>query len=420
MTYPYNPIGFCVLESQNPDADLAYWRQLKPYSMTFTQRVFGLVKVAHDTIPELKVIILRTVLDNEGEKTLHEHGDYVEMVRAFKEFVDVHNLDYNRVYLNLGCEPDLRGTEANATLHWTVDAMKYAKSQGVRCAVLGVGMATLEIGHWLSGRFNELLHELKDQWHVLAIHTYYGPIAYAGAAGQLADVYLSAELAQEKYAPSQYDVQEGSIQGNWFIGRMFNGVLVACNLLGIPYPRMIALEHGPDRMQNLEWVELSTGEWVNIFSRLESVPFAREVMIDGEFKWLKVPWPHWGMRGWNTLRWVWEAYYPDLTPGQVLAKFTSWYLWLHDRENAKPYLEAVQLFAWCPGHDEWDIQHGFDMSKDASLHQALQDYSDGIYATPPGPDPCQTHRSRNHPSKRRFGLALRSASRSSFSCLSLF
>lgn len=386
MTYTHNPIGFVVLSSANPDYDVARWKAARPHSMTFTQNTFHLVKRCLDEIPELQVAILRTVGDNEKELHLTGAKGAEGMIDAFINLCEYEGLDRNRCYLQLWNEPNLNSERAEK-LAWTVYAMQLARERGVRCSVLGIGMATLEREDWLSGDFDALLYELKDGYHILDIHAYGGPIVWAGAAGRLPDMYLDKNLAQQENAPSPYDVQIGSRPGNWYIGRVYDA-FDQCDILGIDHPRVIVGECGPDRMKDLEGVELSTGQWVNIYDTLEQ-RYQREELHDGQFVTCKVPWPHWGMRGWNTLKWMWDDYYPNWSIARVNVEMNKWQVWVYDNlePGGKPHVEAIQVFAHCPGMEDWDIAWGFDISKSDEWYGLVAEYADGIYNPPPGPSP---------------------------------
>jgi len=58
---------------------------------------------------------------------------------------------------------------------------------------------------------------------------------------------LDKTLAQQDYWASPYDVQEGSVDGNWHVGRLF-WWLQRCDQLGVKHPRVIVTEFGCDRM----------------------------------------------------------------------------------------------------------------------------------------------------------------------------
>jgi len=388
MTYTYNPIGMVVLSSLNPDYDIQRWKQAKPHAMTFTQNTFHLAKRCLNEIPELQVAILRTVLDGDGEKNLHTSGarGAEDMVNAFIRLCDHEGLDRNRCYLQLWNEPDLN-VYREEKLSWTVYAMWLARERGVRVSALGVGMATLTHTDWTSGDFDLLLTEFTDEYHLLNIHSYGGPVLWAGAAGRLPDTYLDKHLAQQENAPSPYDVQIGSRTGNWHIGRMFD-ILTQCDNLGIAYPRIIVGECGIDRMQDLEWVELFNGQWVNIYDTLER-RYTRDEEHDGKTVTLKVPWPHWGIRGWKTCRWIHEDYYPDWTPARTYVEMLKWQVWVYDNltSGGKPHVEAIQVFAHCPGMSDWDVAHGFDISDSSEWYALVTDYGETILNPPVDPPP---------------------------------
>jgi hypothetical protein len=379
MTYTHNPIGMVVLSSLNPDADIERWKRTKPHAMTFTQNTFGLVKRCLDAIPELQVAILRTVLSGEGEKNLHTTGarGAENMVNAFIELCEYEGLDRDRCYLQLWNEPDLT-TDRDAKLYWTIYVLRLARERGVRCSALGIGMATLTHDDWVSGDFDLLLQEFTDGYHLLNIHSYGGPVLWAGAAGKLPDTYLNKDLAQQIDAPSPYDVQIGSRAGNWYIGRVFD-ILTQCDILGIAHPRIIVGECGIDRPQDLESATLSNQQIVNIYDILEK-RYTREVEVDGKLIMLKVPWPHWGMRGWHTCQWVHEDYYPDWTPAKTYVEMLKWQVWMYDHRfpGEKPHVEAIQVFAHCPGMEDWAIAHGFDISDSDEWYRLVTAYGDAI------------------------------------------
>jgi hypothetical protein len=392
MTYTHNPIGFVVLSSINPDHDIQHWKHARPHAMTFTQNTFHLVQRCLDEIPELQVVILRTVLSGNGEKELHLSGALgaENMVNAFIQLCEYEGLDRERCYLQLWNEPDM-SVYRDEKISWTVYAMRLARERGARVSALGVGMATLSQGDWMSGELDLLLNECADGYHILNIHSYGGPVLWAGAAGKLPDTYLNKDLAQQVNAPSPYDVQIGSRKGNWHIGRVFD-VFQRCDVLGIPHPRVIVGECGIDRMTDLEWVELSSGQWVNIYDTLEK-RYVRQEIHNGETLTLKVPWPHWGMRGWQTVRWVHEDYYPDWSPEQAYIEMLKWQVWMYDNLTLgeKPYVEAIQVFAHCPGMIDWDIAHGFDISSSDLFYAHVAAYGDGILHPPiPEPPPSDT------------------------------
>lgn len=388
MTYTHNPIGYVVLSSENPDHDLERWKRARPHAMTFTQNTFGLVKRCLDGIPELQVAILRTVLNGEEEKELHKTGarGAENMVNAFIALCDHEGLDRNRCYLQLWNEPDLT-TEREAKLNWTVYAMRLARERGVRVSALGIGMATLTADDWQSGDFNLLLHECADGYHIFNTHSYGSVILPAGAAGRYPDMYLNKDMAQQANWPSPYDTQEGSRTGNWYIGREFD-IIAQCNVLGIPYPRIIIGECGIDRMQDLEWAELSTKQFVNIYDILEK-RYMRVEARDGKLVTLKVPWPHWGMRGWHTVEWVHADYYPDWLPAKTYVEMLKWMCWMYDNQVAggRPFVEAIQVFAHCPGMQDWATAWGMDISDSDHWYALVAEYGDSIVDPTPDPEP---------------------------------
>jgi hypothetical protein len=388
MTYTHNPLGFCVLSSVDPDADLAYWQRLRPHAMLFTQDVFALAKAAQDTIPELKVCIMRTV-DKTRENTVH-HGGKPGMDSVLQDFcglVEYQHLDKERTYLHVFNEPDLNSGETEGLLKWTVELMSLARTYGVHCVVLNAALATLSKERVQSGLFDNLLRELADGYHAFGIHEHSGPIPPAGCAGRVPDMYLDKPLTQQEYWPSPYDVQVGSVDGNWHIGRLY-WWLQRCNQLGIPHPRIIVTEFGNDRMGDLEHVKLVDGQIVNIYQELET-RYAREEFHDGQFMMLKVPWPHETMYGVDTLKWVWKDYYPLWTFARTHMEFIQWQLWIYcDWQTGKPHIEAALEFAHCPGHDEWDRKNGSHATADPEYRLLTIGYASDILDTPdPEPEP---------------------------------
>jgi uncharacterized membrane protein len=381
----HNKLGYVVLTSQYPETDLAYWKRLRPHCMTFTQAVFGLMKPAQDSIPELQVCIARTVLDNDGEKFLHHGGtkQIDDMLQAFLALVEYQQLDPQRTYLYVMNEPDISGGEALGILIWLTEFMRRARAYGVRCVIGNFSMAT--VARWKvdaldTVTFIDFMNELADGFHVFGFHEHTGPVPPAGAAGRVPDMYLDTDLAQQDHWPSPYDVQIGSIDGNWHVGRIF-WWLERCDRLGIKHPRAAATEIDPDRMSDLEYATLTDESTINIYQEWERRT-ERDSDIDGNPVHLKAPWPFPGLWGVNTLRWVWERLYPQWSFARVHMEFIKWQLWVYGDA-----VEAVNEFAYCPGHVHWCNIAGMDAAADAEYRDCTIEYSDSIYAEPPGPDP---------------------------------
>jgi hypothetical protein len=364
---PHNPLGVVILNTDDMTRDLERLKRLRPHAVTFTQQAFGMIKPALDAVPELKVATVRTIRDDE--KTLHEGGDPLKekLLDDFENLLRYENLDRERTYLAVWNEPNLTTADAPDKLAWTVDIMRKARARNIHLSVLGIPMATLSRNHWQSGIFDALLRECEDQYHVLRVDEYGGPILWAGAAGRLPDVYLDPALAQEENAPSPYDVQEGSRSGDWYIGRLFD-IVERCEQLGIRLARIGVGECGNDHMGDLEHAKLSDGRVVNIF------------------EWIKttfgIPWPHWNVRGWNTLRNYWAFMFPGKSAAKMYVAQLSWQLWVYSKA-----VEYVQVFASCPGDEKWDKANGFNLSQDQEWWDRASAVGDRYLDETPEPEP---------------------------------
>jgi hypothetical protein len=351
--------------------DLERLKRLRPHAVTFTQHTHGMIKPALDAVPELKVATVRTIRDDE--KTLHEGGDPLKekLLDDFENLLRYEDLDRERTYLAVWNEPDLTTADAPEKLAWTVELMRKARARHIHLSVLGIPMATLNRNHWQGGVFDYLLLECADQYHVLRVDEYGGPILWAGAAGRTPDVYLDPALAQEANAPSPYDVQVGSRAGNWYIGRLFD-IVERCEQLGIRLARIGVGECGCDHMDDLEHAKLSDEFIVDIFD-----------WIKAQFG---IPWPHWNVRGWNTLRNYWAAFFKqfdrDMSAAEVYVKMLSWQLWVYGK-----FVEYIQVFAVCPGDMQWDRANGFDLSQDQEWWDHASAVGDRYLDETPEPEP---------------------------------
>ena len=398
MPYAHNPIGGLVIQ-ENPatfdrEGFLAHLEHTRPYCYGFLQDA-GLMHEALQRVPELKVAWLRTYrVDEEKEFWRYGTAKINELIDAHLAAADYLGFDLNRGWLYVGNEPawDTHEKLSNG-LAWDIAMMQEARRRGVHCVMTNFGVATVSKAHVDSGIFDDYLREFSDGWHIMGAHEYGGPVEPAGAAGRLADMYLDAGLAQPERWPSPYDVQVGSIDSNWLIGCIF-WWFVRCDTLGIPRPRTIITECGADRLNALENVELSTGQHVNIYQQLEQ---DTQRWSDARGQYDIVPWPHSGMRGWQTLKWLFENYYGQ-TQGwswqRTCFEMTKWRLFVYDDSHdvgygnrGEPTIEAVCYYAWCPG-TFWDTADGFDLSTMTAYHQLTVDYVDAMLNEPsPEPEP---------------------------------
>jgi hypothetical protein len=415
MPYTHNPIGALVIQESpatfDREALLRHLEATRPYTYGFLQDA-GLMAEALRRVPELKVAGLRTYRQDE-EKQFWKYGQ-----AKITELLDAHlaaqaylGFDLERGYLYVGNEDDWSTVDIlKKSLAWYVDLMRAARAVGVHCIVANFGVAKAPQAWIDAGYFDVLLAEFEDGFHALGAHEYYGAVGPAGCAGRYASMHVNKEEAQPKWWASPYDVQIGSMAGNWLVGRIF-WWFDRCDTLHMRRPRTIITETGSDRLDDLEHVRLSEDSLpVNVYQILEN---AHKRWSDERQHYDIVPWPHVGMRGWDTLQWVWEDYYGD-TQGwswqRAAFEFQKWQLFIYDdtypEVNAAgrktPTIEGIWQYAWCPD-TFWDTSDGFDISRLTEYHALVKDYADAIYATQqpdepppdeppddggPGPDPA--------------------------------
>lgn len=339
----------------------------------------------------------------QGDKKIYE------LVDRFKKSALYGN---PRAYLYISNEPTASANRQAEMVAWHVRACQIARSEGVRLVIGNFGVGNYSYTAVHTGLFDPLFAELKDGYHILGLHEYGGPFPMISTANKIDSDMLSIEKLQPLYWPSEWDVQSGlngdfngkrlgNNEGNWLVGRYAWYLRRA----DYKYPgnnmRVLITEAGPDRF--------TTYEASGIYQFWEQ-KFKHKEFHNGKWIDVIVPWPHITMRGWNTLRWVYEAVYPQWGFERTVFEIMNWYnriyadeLYLQwDRlpENRKRRVIGINFYVWSPDKDDWDIKYGFDISRLKALFSILKVHADEVYLKPVEtlPDPLEDY-SKGIPAK---------------------
>lgn len=386
-------ISFVIQQAADEVYLLNFLKQLKPTSIGVIDNPALLRKIL-DAVPEIEIGWLRFFgRDANDEGRLWERGDEaIEMLFSRFRATGLHH----RAYLYVMNEPVEHGLHLRQMMEWLVKLLKMARQVNIRCVAGNLGVGVYEQSEIDAGYFDDYLRELEDGYHIAGFHEYGPPILSMGAAGKLAEDMLDKAKVQPDKWPSPWDVQvsktqqptPGSMEANHFVGRVYRWDARAMHL-GIRPPRKLITEAGPDRLDAI----------LPIYQKLEQ-RYKRTEFRDGKNATLIVPWPHIGMRGINTLRWVWEDYYKDLgwTFERTALEFFKWLVWVYNdtiyrqghipEGQRKPSIEGVNLFVWTtPTKPDWGQAFGFDYSALYDLHQLMVAWTEELEAEEPAPDP---------------------------------
>lgn len=256
-------------------------------------------------------------------------------------------------HLSVMCEPVFIDPESTRiAVQWMVETMAFFKARGIPTVMLNAQPAVFPISLVEAGLFDPLLEALSDGYHKLGWHEYAGVIPAKGTnGGDKADM-LDPAKCQPKDWPTFDQVRNQQNEDNWLIGRLYWWDDRA-KTMGYNVPLKVISEIGQDDMP---------------------------VYADEKWYFIDVygfPKPHWTLRGWNTLRFIYEAYYKDTFPAPVFENaqiaVMKWWDSIYDES-----VIGVNYFIWSPNKFDWDIQYGFDFSKNTVLHQKLIEWTNEL------------------------------------------
>lgn len=408
MSYKQQPFSF-IYQQGDKDKWLDVHKALNP-------AVFGIIndyelfKRALREMPKTRKAWIRFYHDDDGVWWQKGNLEYVK--RIVKQYRDA-GIEDDRALLYISNEPApgdpnkigeaayINNVKQIGKLH--VDALDYVNSLGIGAVVLN-STAAFRQADINDGYLDPLLKRLADKTvENVQGHHQYGAIRWQmSCAGRLAHQII--DKAQNQNSPSPYDVQFGSKAGNWLTGRHY-WFDDRCDVLGIERPLKMDTENSPsDRHNSYENAKYPDDRDLNVYRVLEQ-RYKRKQVINGKEIECIVPWPHERMRGQDTVRWVYEDYFPGIDFEDVLFIDMQWLAWVNDDyqlitpeiTRRKPYMTeptwlGATLFIWSPEKDDWDREHGFDWSKYNWLHKRLTAWSRDLerVTQPPPPPPPPT------------------------------
>lgn len=346
---------------------LNFLKQLKPTSVVVINNP-DLLREILDTVPEIEAGVIRFYREDDAYLWKDKDG-----LNWLLQRWDSSGLPGNpRAYLYVSNEPVV-GTveELHQMVDWHTNAAIVLRQHVIHAVMMNISSATMGRGVVESGVFDDFLRQMADGWHIFGFHEYSNAIPPLSTAGRPAEDMLDPAKCQPNNWPSPYDVQIGSLDGDWLIGRIYWWDEQA-KKLGLKIPRKLITEGGQDHQTDQK------GDYV--LRQLEA-RYGKGSYLD--------------LRGWNSFRGVLEAYYKDTYPAPVfehtIFEFLKWWMWVYDdtlyRGQSEPSIIGMTLFIWSPDKSDWDIQYGFDYSKNRVLHQMLWDWSTELYGEKPMPEP---------------------------------
>jgi hypothetical protein len=292
--------------------------------------------------------------DSEAWKSV----DPVELAEKY------HDEHYGAVYAYNINEPYVDGEHSwEFILEWLIRLMAATRERGVRCVVGNLGAGNFERYHIFSlALFDPYLRALAahDGWHVGGWHDYTGPLLPLGMlyGGRRWTDMLKPDRVQPATWTRRDEIDP--MGPNWHLMR-WTWMDARCRQKGIKLHRKVISEFGFDRMPDLE-----NSFWHprNIYTELTQL--------------YGVPAPHRVLRGMNTLRHVFAGLFPYWSFERALFEQYRWADHIYDDTTL-----GFNLFQWCPGAPDWDIEFGFDVSRLDELHSYLASYRDNPFYLDP-------------------------------------
>lgn len=307
-------------------------------------------------------IIVRYADNNEQSFWRNGRPQIVDLVNSWTRLGD------KAIVRNVLTEPVWSGdAELRALLDWLIEFMHVAAGNGLKLCVGNFASGAWTPEQLDGGVWDEYLHTLgyysQQGIHYGGYHEYGAPIL--PGTNWTPDMFLDPAKAQWWPTREQLHLDarmpDGSLPPNFTVLRS-NWMDIRAREIGVPVHDKLLTEFGHDRLPDLERTHYPDSRELNVYSAIEAV--------------YGVPMPYAHLRGQNTYKRYYSAFFPAWSFDEALFRQ---YRWAEDVYPANTL--AMCLFTWSY-NDEW-ANYGFNFAPSEDLQERLIAYANSQRQTTP-------------------------------------